>query len=133
MPYVVTSPCVHTKDISCMKVCPVNCFFDAGQWLVIHPVECIDCGLCIPECPVNAIFPEDEVSEQEQAFIRLNKMFFEGGDAAEVDTLMSAAEKALATVTEPDKRAKIDAFLKNKEIYTQAKEGEALEKLRLTP
>jgi Fe-S-cluster-containing hydrogenase component 2 len=133
MPYVVTSPCVHTRDISCMKVCPVNCFFDAGQLLVIHPVECIDCGLCIPECPVNAIFPEDEVAEQEQAFIELNKMFFEGGDPAEVDALMASAEKALAPVAEADKRAKIDAFLKNRELFTKAKEGEELEKLRQTP
>jgi len=131
--YVVTSPCAHTKDISCMKVCPVNCFFDAGQILVVHPVECIDCGLCIPECPVNAIFAEDEVPEKEQAFIRLNKMFFEGGDAAEVDQIMETAKELLASVEEEDKREKIEAFLKNREIYTTPKEGDEMEKFRLTP
>ena len=131
--YVVTSPCAHTKDISCMKVCPVNCFFDAGQILVVHPVECIDCGLCIPECPVNAIFAEDEVPDKEQAFIRLNKMFFEGGDAAEVDQIMETAKELLASVEEEDKREKIEAFLKNREIYTTPKEGDEMEKFRLTP
>jgi len=131
--YVVTSSCAHTKDISCMKVCPVNCFFDAGQILVVHPVECIDCGLCIPECPVNAIFAEDEVPEKEQAFIRLNRMFFEGGDAAEVDQIMETAKELLASVEEEDKREKIEAFLKNREIYTTPKEGDEMEQFRLTP
>jgi len=131
--YVVTSSCVYTKDISCMKVCPVNCFFDAGQMLVVHPVECIDCGLCIPECPVSAIFAEDEVPEKEQIFIRLNRMFFEGGEAEEVDQLMAEAGRLLASVEEEDKRAKIEAFLKNREVFTTKKEGDDVEKARLTP
>ena len=60
MAHVVTSPCKGTKDTSCMKVCPVTCFYDAGDVLLINPDECIDCGVCEPECPVDAIKPDTE-------------------------------------------------------------------------
>ena len=80
MTYIIAEPCIGTKDTACMTVCPVNCFFDAGDFLVIQPDECIDCGLCVPECPVSAIFPEDEVPDEEQEYIEKNAKWFEGKD-----------------------------------------------------
>ena len=60
MPYVITQPCIDVKDKSCVDVCPVSCIYidsdDLDRKLYIHPDECIDCGACEPECPVNAIF-----------------------------------------------------------------------------
>ncbi|MCZ7648581.1 MAG: ferredoxin family protein [Planctomycetota bacterium] len=87
MALVVTSPCIGTKDAACTKVCPCSCFYDAGEMLVIRPDECIDCGLCIPECPVAAIFHRDEVPEAERAFIERNARFFEGKAEAELEAL----------------------------------------------
>ena len=58
MPYVVAEPCIGTKDKSCVAVCPVECFYEGEDQLYIHPDECIDCGLCVPECPVDAIFAD---------------------------------------------------------------------------
>ncbi|WP_395140556.1 ferredoxin family protein, partial [Armatimonas sp.] len=66
MPYVIAEPCVGVKDKSCVAVCPVDCIHggDDDNQLFIDPVECIDCGLCEPECPVDAIFMDDEVPEK---------------------------------------------------------------------
>ena len=72
MPFVVTEPCIKCKYTDCVEVCPVDCFYEGPNMLVIHPDECIDCALCEPECPVEAILPEDEVSEGQQEFIELN-------------------------------------------------------------
>ena len=79
MPYVITEPCVGVKDKSCVAVCPVDCIHgtDADDQLFINPVECIDCGLCEPECPVDAIFMEDEVPEKWKSFIHLNADYFD--------------------------------------------------------
>ncbi len=74
MSYVVLSTC--TKDMACIQACPVDCFYDAGEQLVINPDECIDCGACIPECPAHAIATEEEVAEDEQASIAKNRDFF---------------------------------------------------------
>jgi ferredoxin len=57
MPYVITEPCIGTKDASCVEVCPVDCIYEGEDQYYIHPDECIDCGACEPECPVTAIFP----------------------------------------------------------------------------
>lgn len=72
MAFIVGSPCVGCKDTACVKVCPVDCFYEGPNMLVIHPDECIDCGLCEPECPVNAIWSEDEVPPEEIPFIEIN-------------------------------------------------------------
>jgi len=85
MAMVVTSPCIGTKDGACTKVCPCSCFYDAGEMLVINPEECIDCYLCIPECPVNAIFHEDDVPEKDKEFIAINQDFFKGKNSEELD------------------------------------------------
>ncbi|MEI6236116.1 MAG: ferredoxin family protein [Planctomycetota bacterium] len=95
MAHVVVSPCIGTHDTACMKVCPVNCFYDVpvsdigatgeGNILIISPDECIDCGLCVPECPVAAVFPLDDVPEAEKAFIAMNADWFVGKDQAIID------------------------------------------------
>ena len=61
MPYVITEACKDTKDRACVDVCPVDCIYEGPEQLYIHPDECIDCGACEPECPVTAIFPEEDV------------------------------------------------------------------------
>jgi NAD-dependent dihydropyrimidine dehydrogenase PreA subunit len=77
MTYVITEPCIGTKDQSCVEVCPVDCIYDGGDQFLINPEECIDCGACEPECPVEAIYPEDEVPEEMQSYVAKNVEFFE--------------------------------------------------------
>jgi NAD-dependent dihydropyrimidine dehydrogenase PreA subunit len=79
MPYVIAEPCIGVKDKSCVAVCPVDCIHgtDEDDQLYIDPAECIDCGLCEPECPVDAIFMEDEVPEQWKSFIEKNAAYFQ--------------------------------------------------------
>jgi len=60
MTYVVNESCVKCKLMDCVEVCPVDCFYEGENMLVIHPDECIDCGVCVPECPVEAIQPDTE-------------------------------------------------------------------------
>jgi NAD-dependent dihydropyrimidine dehydrogenase PreA subunit len=76
MPYVITEACVSVKDKSCVDVCPVDCIYEGPDQLYIHPDECIDCGACEPECPVTAIFPEEDVPVQMRAFIQKNRDVF---------------------------------------------------------
>src|SRR5919112_1762831 len=76
MTYVITEPCIGTKDQSCVEVCPVDCIYDGGDQFLINPEECIDCGACEPECPVEAIYPEDEVPEEMESYIAKNEEFF---------------------------------------------------------
>ena len=64
MTYVITQPCIGVKDASCVDVCPVDCIHEFGRMLIIDPEECIDCGACEPECPVEAIFPEDALPDE---------------------------------------------------------------------
>ena len=78
MTHVVFSPCIGTKDTACVQVCPVDCFFDAGEMLVIHPEECIDCGACVPECPVAAIFEESDTPDKWKDYIAKNADIFKG-------------------------------------------------------
>jgi ferredoxin len=72
MTFVVTENCIKCKYQDCVEVCPVDCFYEGPNFLVIHPDECIDCALCEPECPANAIFSEDEVPADQKEFIKLN-------------------------------------------------------------
>jgi NAD-dependent dihydropyrimidine dehydrogenase PreA subunit len=76
MTHVVAEPCIGTKDKACVSVCPVDCFYDAGDQLLIHPDECIDCGACVDACPVVAIYPEDQVPEKWESFITKNANAF---------------------------------------------------------
>lgn len=72
MTHVVTENCIKCKHTDCVDVCPVDCFREGPNFLVIDPDECIDCAVCIPECPVNAIMPEEDVPNDQQKFIPLN-------------------------------------------------------------
>ena len=72
MTYVVTEACIKCKYTDCVDVCPVDCFREGPNMLVIDPDECIDCTLCVPECPVEAIFAEDDVPDVQKEFTALN-------------------------------------------------------------
>ena len=72
MTFVVSDACIKCKHTDCVEVCPVDCLYEGPNFLVISPDECIDCALCEPECPVDAIFSEDELPEDEQEFLELN-------------------------------------------------------------
>ncbi len=81
MTYIISEPCIDTKDRSCVDVCPVDCIHETDRMLVIDPEECIDCGACEPECPVEAIFPEDAVPVKWESFTKINYAYGEGIDA----------------------------------------------------
>ncbi len=72
MAYVVAEPCIKCKYTDCVEVCPVNCFYEGANFLVIHPDECIDCGACEPVCPTKAIFPESDLPEKFKEYVALN-------------------------------------------------------------
>ncbi|MBI5451467.1 MAG: ferredoxin family protein [Gammaproteobacteria bacterium] len=72
MTFVVTDECIRCKYTDCVEVCPVDCFHEGPNFLVIDPDECIDCTLCEPECPAAAIHAEDDVPDHQQQFIALN-------------------------------------------------------------
>ncbi len=84
MAYVITEPCINTKDKACVAVCPVDCIHEGvvdyeGEsidMLFINPDECIDCGLCEPECPVTAIFADSDVPKGQEKFIQINADFY---------------------------------------------------------
>lgn len=65
MTYLVTDNCVKCKHMTCVEVCPVDCFYEGENFLAINPEECIDCGVCEPECPVDAIVPDNAIPAQE--------------------------------------------------------------------
>lgn len=72
MAHIVAEPCFDCKYTDCVVVCPVDCFYEGAQMLYIHPEECIDCEACVPECPVEAIFHEDNLPDEWKDFVALN-------------------------------------------------------------
>ena len=72
MTHVVTESCIKCKFTDCVDVCPVDCFKEGPNMLVIDPDECIDCAVCIPECPVEAIFAEEDLPEDQKTFVAIN-------------------------------------------------------------
>ncbi len=85
MTYVITEPCIDLLDQSCVAVCPVDCIhFESGvdRKLFIDPDECIDCGACEPECPVNAIYPEDSLPAGEVKYTQVDAVWFKDRAAA---------------------------------------------------
>jgi len=85
MTFIITEPCIGTKDAACVDVCPVDCIhptkdepeFETAEMLYIDPAECIDCGACEPACPVEAIFEEDAVPDKWKAYIAKNYEHYE--------------------------------------------------------
>ena len=72
MTFVVTESCIRCKYTDCVEVCPVDAFREGPNFLVIDPDDCIDCAVCVPECPVNAIYADEDVPKEQRAFTALN-------------------------------------------------------------
>jgi len=75
MTYVVNEACIKCKFMDCVEVCPVDCFYEGENMLVIHPDECIDCGVCEPECPAEAIIPDTDAGGEE--WVEMNRKYAE--------------------------------------------------------
>jgi len=98
MAYVVTESCIRCRYTDCVDVCPVDCFKAGPNFLVIDPDECIDCAVCIPECPVNAIYAEEDVPEDQRDFIAINR---------ELSQLWPAITKRTDSLPDADQWSKI--------------------------
>lgn len=72
MTYVVTENCIKCKHTDCVAVCPVDCFVEGPNFLAINPDECIDCAVCVPECPVDAIYADSDLPEDQKVFLEIN-------------------------------------------------------------
>src|SRR5579863_8687096 len=88
MTYIIGEACIDVKEISCQSVCPVDCIHEVDRMLVIDAEECIDCGACEPECPVDAILPEDATAPEWAPFVTINYAFNQGIPA--VNALVSS-------------------------------------------
>jgi len=76
MTYLVTENCIKCKHTDCVEVCPVDCFYEGENFLVINPDECIDCGVCEPECPIDAIVPDHSLDQEEQnKWLEINQKY----------------------------------------------------------
>src|SRR5205807_9977100 len=94
MTYVVVESCIKCKYMDCVEVCPVDCFREGPNMLVIDPNECIDCNLCVPECPVDAIYAEDDLPENQRHFLQINT------ELAEKWPMITAKKPGLADADE---------------------------------
>ena len=116
MAYIVTARCVDCLYTDCCTVCPVDCFYEIENpaMLVIDPDTCIDCELCVPECPVNAIYPEDELPEPYAEWVEKNAQLFETGTniteqkdalptAVTLDKIQEREQKTGLQIQEPSK------------------------------
>lgn len=72
MPFIVTEPCIQCKYTDCVQVCPMDCFVEGPNFVAIDPTGCIDCSVCVPECPVDAIVNASEANEAQRPYIELN-------------------------------------------------------------
>jgi ferredoxin len=79
MAFVVTESCIQCKYTDCVSVCPMDCFLEGPNFLVIHPDECIDCSMCVPECPVNAIAPDHDLPAGQEGFAEINERIARSG------------------------------------------------------
>jgi len=94
MTYVVTESCILCKHTDCVDVCPVDCFVEGPNFLAINPDVCIDCAVCVPECPENAIYAEDDIPEDQKEFIQIN---------AELSRLWPTLTKSKESLPEAEK------------------------------
>jgi len=103
MSFVVTEACIRCKYTDCVAACPVECFHEGPDFLVIDPEVCIDCGVCVPECPVEAIFDEKDLPAGQREYVELNRRL------ASQWPLITAAQEPLPDAehwaNQPDKRA----------------------------
>ena len=99
MTHIVTESCIKCRYTDCVDVCPVDCFRAGPNFLVIDPDECIDCAVCIPECPVDAIYAEEDVPEDQKDFIDLN---------AELSKDWPSITRAEEKADDADKWAEVD-------------------------
>ena len=76
MVYVITEACVDVQDKSCMQECPADCIFEGGRMTYINPDLCIDCGACVAACPVEAVYYEAELPDDQERFLAINERFF---------------------------------------------------------
>jgi ferredoxin len=106
MTFVVTENCIKCKYTDCVEVCPVDCFHEGPNFLVIDPDECIDCALCEPECPIDAILAEDDLPEDQQHFLKLNAEL--SLDWPVITEKKDAPEDADEWVGKPDKLALLE-------------------------
>ena len=105
MTFVVTDVCIKCKYTDCVEVCPVDCFYEGENMLVIHPDECIDCGVCEPECPIDAIIPDSE--PEAEKFLELNR------DYSEIWPVLTRKKDPLPEAEEfKDKKDKMEFFSK---------------------
>ncbi len=114
MTYIIAEPCIDIKDRSCVDVCPVDCIHEFERILIIDPEECIDCGACEPECPVEAIFPEDALPDKWNAFVEINYAF---PDPAKINSLV---EHVRDRARRPERAARIAASLGSDEDRARA-------------
>ena len=105
MTFVVTEQCIRCKYTDCVDVCPVDCFHEGPNFLVINPDGCIDCALCIPECPVEAIYDENELPEEFSEYIQLNASL--SAEWPEILTSKEPLEEADTWADQLDKRASL--------------------------
>ena len=89
---MIAEPCIDVKDRTCVDVCPVDCIIEVDRMLVIDPEDCIDCGACEPECPVEAIYPEDALKTSWQPFVTINAAIADGH--ADVNALIEGYSRA---------------------------------------
>lgn len=106
MTFVVTENCIRCKYTDCVDVCPVDCFREGPNMLVIDPDECIDCGVCIPECPVNAIYAEEDLPASQHPLIAINATLAKAWPAITVS--IEAPEDADAWSKQADKLKLLD-------------------------
>jgi ferredoxin len=99
MPYVVTEACIRCKYMDCVEVCPVDCFYEGETMLCIHPDECIDCGVCEPECPAEAIIPDTD--KRAEKWLELNREY--AGKWPNITHKKTAPADADAWKGKPDK------------------------------
>ena len=94
MAYIVMDACIRCKYMDCVEVCPVDCFYEGENMLGIHPDECIDCGVCEPECPVEAIAPDTE-DDEDKKWLKLNESMPKSGQTLEKWVNRRKIEKSL--------------------------------------
>ncbi len=107
MSHIVAEPCIKCKYTDCVAVCPVDCFMEGANFLAIDPETCIDCGLCPPECPTQAIFAEEDLPEKWNDFIEINARYAQEWPV--IDTQKDALPEADEFAKVEDKKDMLDS------------------------